>query len=107
MSNFIVFNENGKFLRTGNCPARMVNKQAGNSEFVMEGIGNDRIDKIKFDGLDAKNKPINPRIVKKTEAEIEHDNPTPTPIPEDDKLAHITNKQWRNMQDRITQLENN
>ena len=92
--HFIVYNTNGKILRTGSCQDHMLKKQARINEFVIEGKADD-----------AKQKIVNGKVADKTQAEI--DTNKPKPIPEDDMPAHITNKQWRNMQDRITQLENN
>jgi len=47
MKNFIVYNSKGKILRTGSCPDDMMEIQAGENEFVMEGIANDIKHRIK------------------------------------------------------------
>lgn len=105
MKNYIVYNSDGKILVTGCCAETDFLLQAQDGEFVMEGVANDVTQKVEFDGLDEENQPINPRVVDKTPAEIERDNPTPVPIPFEKKPALITNEQWENMQNRIAELE--
>lgn len=39
--NFIVYDQEGVILRTGVCPPEMIDLQAGDAEFVMEGTAND------------------------------------------------------------------
>ena len=92
--HFIVYNTNGKILRTGSCQDHMLQKQARINEFVIEGKADD-----------AKQKIVNGKVVDKTQGEIDADKPPQ--VKPDDMPAYITNKQWRDMQDRITQLENN
>jgi len=92
--SFIVHNAQGKILRTGKCLKRDFLRQAHAGETVLEGKADDAKQKMK-DG----------KVVDKTQAEIDADKP-PEVKPED-MPAYITNKQWRDMQDRITQLENN
>jgi len=95
MTNFIVYNIKGKILRTGFCPEHILHLQAGDGEFVMEGIANDVSQKI-----------VDGKIVDKTPEEIEADNPTPPEIPESKRLANITNGQWQNVLKRLEKLEN-
>ena len=93
MSHYIVFNPaTGKILRSGTCPARAIQKQAGPGETVIEGKADD-----------AKQKIVGGKVAAKTQAEIDADKP-PEVKPED-MPAHITNKQWQGIQDRVTALE--
>ena len=91
MIRFIVY-KNTKILRTGHCPASMIAAQAGIGESVIEGTANDIRQKI-----------IDDRVVNKSQAEI--DAETPAPIPDEDRSASITKKQWQAIQDRVAALE--
>ena len=102
---FILFNKFGKALAAGHCQDAAFSKQAGEGEFVIEGIINDVTQKIEFDGLDEDGQPINPRVVDKTPAEVEIDNPKTKPKPFKDKQAKITNKQLQSILNRLEQLE--
>ena len=104
---FITYNKSGKILRGGHCQASTFRSQARkeNVEFVVEGIANDVTQKVEFDGFDSNGQPINPRIVDKTHAEIERDNPKREPTPFEEKRAAIKNKDWKNVLDRIKVLE--
>lgn len=44
--NFIVYNAAGEILRTGKCHETLVRLQAGEGEFVMEGVANDSLHSI-------------------------------------------------------------
>ena len=92
--SFVVHDTNGKILRTGKCLARDLPRQSKAGETVIEGKADD-----------AKQKIVSGKVVAKTQAEIDADKPPQ--VKPDDMPAHITNKQWQDMQDRITQLENN
>ena len=95
MSNYTVFDPStGKILRSGTCQSRDVVLQANHGETVIQGEADD-----------IKQKVVDGKIANKTQAEIDADKP-PEVKPED-MPANITNKQWQDMQDRITQLENN
>jgi hypothetical protein len=41
IKNFIIYNQSGQILRTGTCPANMMNIQHGPDEFILEGIADD------------------------------------------------------------------
>lgn len=43
---YIVYNNSGTILRTGNCPISMVHLQAGENEFVMDGEADDHLNYI-------------------------------------------------------------
>lgn len=105
MKSYIVYGLNGEILRTGHCPDRDVELQAGANEFVMEGIANGTTQKVEFDGLDEKGQPVNPRVVDKTPEEIEKENPTTLKIPKSQKLVYITNEQWQAVLKRLDDLE--
>jgi hypothetical protein len=63
MKKFVVFNSDGKIIRTGLCPAEMLVAQAsGEDEWVMEGTASDATQKVV--GLD---------IVDKSKKELEDD----------------------------------
>lgn len=90
--DYIVYNQDGKIMRTGVCNKDVLHLQAVNDdELTMEGTANDVIQKI-----------INGKIVNKTPEEIEADNPT---VPFEERPAFITNKQLQNVLDRISVLE--
>ena len=105
MAQFIVYDQNKEVLRTGNAPLGMVNMQAGPGEFTIEGTADDRKQKMEFDGLDESGRPINPRLVDKTPAEIERDNPPPPVIPDEDKPAQMTKKELALLMQRVKDIE--
>jgi len=94
MKNFIIYNEEGAILRTGTCQDSTFNRQAHEGEFVIEGMANDVTQKV-----------VGGKVVDKTPAEIEADNPAPPVIPIENQPARITNKQWQNILDRLTAVE--
>lgn len=106
MKKFVVYNKQKEILRTGVCQNNTFDLQAKKNEFVMEDSANDVTQKVEFDGFDEKGQPIDPRVVNKTPAEIEKDNPTPPEIPIGQRPASITNEQWQAIQDRLENLEN-
>jgi len=106
MKNFIVYNKDGKILRTGRCPEVDFPLQVQENEFVIEGKANDAEQKIQFDGLSETGKPINPQIVDKSPEEIEANQSSKSlPIPEKKQSAHITKGQWQAVLDRLKVLE--
>lgn len=106
MKKYIVYNQAKKILWTGGCSDKDFSLQAKDSNFVMEGAANDVTQKIEFDGFDEEGQPINPRVVDKTPEEIETDNPTPPKISFEKRIAHITNEQWQDVLNKISDLEN-
>jgi len=94
MSEFVVYNNKGKILRTGSCPKFLIQAQAHEGEFVFEGNADDSLQKM-----------VAGKVVDKTQIEIDAEKPIAVPIPEDEKPAIITNKQWRDIQNRIATLE--
>lgn len=94
MKHFIVYNRQGKILRTGTCQKSTLLLQAQEGEFVMEGLANDVTQKI-----------VNNKIINKTTEEIKADNPTPIPIPLEKQFAHITNEQWKKVLNRLDKIE--
>lgn len=96
--NYIIYDETGKILRMVNCPSSLKYFQAGDGEFVMEGVADDTTQKIIDVGIKGK-------IVDKTPAEIEADNPTPPEIPFEERTARITNEQLQNVMKRLDNLE--
>jgi len=101
---FIIFNVNGKILRSGYCQVSTFYHQAAQDEFVMEGLANDVTQKIVFDNIN-ENEPVNPRIINKTSIEIERDNPKTKPKSFAEKPVRITNKQLQTILNRIATLE--
>ena len=103
---FVLYNKTTrKITATGHCQPSAFDKQAGDGEFVLEGTANDVTQKVEFDGLDDNGQPINPRVVDKTSAEVERDNPKTKPKPAKKQRAKITNEQLQNILDRLTALE--
>jgi len=96
MIAFTVYNVSGKILRTGVCSETDFKSQAGNDEIVIRGTANDVTQKV-----------VDGKIVDKTPGEIAIDN-LPRPVVQHEKqAAHITNKQWQAVLDRIAELESN
>lgn len=93
MKNYIVYNTVGKILRVGVCSDQDLSLQKQKNEFVIEGIANDITQKI-----------IDGEIIEKTLQEIDLEKPIP--IPFDDKIINVTNKQYQNLLDRLNTLEN-
>lgn len=100
MKSFIVYNAQGKILRTGTCQNSTLQLQAQNGEFVMEGSADDVTQKVSMSGKSR-------RILNKTAEEIEADTPKLSEPKDKDRLALITNEQHQNLLNRITALENN
>jgi len=71
MTNYIVYNEEGRILRVGVCPASMVQGQARQNETVMGGKANDMTQKI-----------IGGRVVNKTANELRGERETKDAIRE-------------------------
>ena len=103
--SYIIYNEAGEILRVVQCSPAMSKIQPKEGEFIMEGTANGVTQKIKFDGLDVNDQPINPRVVNKTKEEIKRENPTIPKVPKSQKPAYITNKQWQDVLKRIDKLE--
>lgn len=95
--NFIVYKDK-KILRTGSCPASMMSIQAGPGQKVKEGKLRDGTD-------DSTQKMQGDQVADKTPEEIEKENPTRPPIPEDEKTKHIKNKDWDDILLRLAALE--
>ena len=103
--NYIVFNIDGKILRTGGCPEFLVEAQAhGEDEYVIEGITDDAVDKIEIEEFDDKGKPVKVKVKKKTQAELEAEKPVE--LPESKKRAVITIEKYQSILDRLEALEN-
>lgn len=98
MKNFIVYDIQGKILRTGICRDSTFYRQANDGEFVMEGRANDATQKIINAGVKGK-------IINRTPQEIETDNPITPEIPESQRPAHITNEQLQDVLKRLKTLE--
>lgn len=96
MKGFIVYNQSGEILRTGSCPDSVFYLQAGNGEFVMEGLANDVTQKITNPGIAGK-------VMGKTPEEIKDDNPIPMPYKK--RSACITNEQWQDVLKRLDKLK--
>jgi len=96
MKKFIVYNDEGKILRAGNCQDADFKRQAHSGEFVMKGEADAATQKI-----------VAGEIVDKTPEEIEATDPTvnPAPVPFEKQIAYITNKQWQDVLDRLAALE--
>lgn len=104
---YVIYNQTGKIFRVVIYSSTQRYSQAKEGEFVMEGTANDATQKVEFDGFDADGQPVNPRVVDKTPEEIEADNPTPPEVPVGQRLANITNEQWRDVLKRLNKLEKN
>lgn len=90
MKTFIVYDSDGRILRTGTCQDNDFAKQAKAKEFVMEGTANDVTQKI-----------VDGRVMNRTAEEMP--KPTfPAQVP-----ARITNEQWQDVLCRLRNLENN
>jgi len=96
MKEYIVLNMNGHLVSSGRCPNRDFDKQADKkkNETVIEGFIDQRKQKI-----------VGGKVVNKTAAEIEADNPAPPEIPESQRSANITNEQWQGILNRLDNLE--
>lgn len=102
MKHFIIYNLEGKILRTGNCQDEMLTSQAGENEFVAEGPKDSLISDITQKIVNIRGEDV---IVDKTLEEIERDNPSMPFIPVTQRHADITNEQWQIILDRLDKLE--
>lgn len=89
---FIVHNQDGKILRTGECAAQDLSLQAHKDEFALKGAADDLTQKI-----------VDGKVVNKTTEEIEAEKPKP--IPAGQQQANITNEQWEDVLWRLGDLE--
>ena len=95
--NYIVYKDK-EILRTGSCPASMMNAQAGPGEYVKEG-------KLRNGTDDRTQKMQGDQVVDKTPSEIEADNPSIVPIPEEDRPTVISKKDWQALQNTVVDLQ--
>ena len=106
MRCYIVCDIQGKVERHGDCPDIDYDKQAHNpGEYICEGIIVDTKQKIKHDGVAADGTLTNPRIVDKTQAEIDRDNPPPPVIAPAERMIRIKQKDWDALAARVQVLE--
>jgi len=89
MKNYIVYNLQGKILRTGICPDDMFDIQAQKGEYIIEGTANDRLQKI-----------VNGKVVDKLLEEIPS---KPQPDPKETLIRQKMNEILRRM--AIKELE--
>jgi len=95
VKSYIVYDSNGKILRTGICQNIDFELQKKDGEFIIEGRANDALQKI-----------VDGKIVDKTAEEIEAEKPPePEPIPYEQQRANITNKQLQEILARLNKLE--
>ena len=95
-TSYIVYDENGKILKTGTCPSSMLSNQAKVGQFVIEGKAKDNLHKIDI---------ITKEILNKTVEEIEQSKPIePEIIPFEQQQANITNEQYQNILDKLNKL---
>lgn len=97
MKNFIVYNLQGKILRTGCCQTIDLKAQANMDadEFVMLGEGDATLQRV-----------VAGKLVDKPTAQLEAEKAIkPPPIPEADQPAAVTNAQWQNVLNRLKKLE--
>lgn len=107
MIPYAVYNQNGEILRSGICMKDTFDSKARNKdEQVMRGnVKNALVEKIEFYGIDRNGDPI-PFIIEKTLEEIKLDKPpSKVVISYDDQRASITNREYQQLLDRITALE--
>lgn len=71
MINFIVYNSDGDILRTGTCPDNMIDLQAGDGEYVIEGVASDVTNRIS--NGDIVDKPIQVTYISIDEIRFERD----------------------------------
>ena len=102
---FIVYGADKKIVMGGHCQESAFHKQANEGEFVLEGVANDITQKVEFDGFDENGQPINPRVVDKSSAEVEIDNPKTKPKSFKKRPARITNEKLEEILARIEALE--
>jgi len=102
---YIIYSKTGEILRVVECHPTLADKQVKKDTFIMEGNANDATQKVEFDGFDVEGQPVNPRVVDKTLEEIEADNPLIPEIPKSQMQIYITNEQWWDIQDRLSNLE--
>jgi len=99
MKNFIVYDGQGKILRTGICQNSTFLLQAKEDEFIMEGVADDVTQKITNVGIKGK-------VIDKTPEEIEAGKPSKLEsVPFEKQQANITNEQWQDVLDRLSKLE--
>lgn len=91
---FIVHNQEGKILRTGECTAHDLPLQAhkDEGEFAIKGVADDSTQKI-----------VDGKVAGKTPAEVEAEKPKPVPVGQ--QQANITNEQWEDVLRRLEALE--
>lgn len=93
---FIVSDDDGNILRTGVCPAAVLELQAhGPNEYSHEGVASDIKDKI-----------VNGKPTRRPQAEIDARTPKAAPVlAPADRPARITQAQWDALEARVVKLE--
>ena len=95
----VIYNLDGVITNTVKCPSLvLLFMQAGAGEFAMLGEACDSIHKVELSG------PF-PKLVKKTNSEIEQDKPVYPHVPEHKMQANITNGQLQDILDRLKKME--
>jgi len=95
MKNFIVLDENGNAKRHGQCLDKVFSLQAGENETIIEGKFDHQLQKV-----------VNGKIEDQTTEEKEKHKPKKRmAITENNQRAVLTNGQYKNILDRLEQLE--
>lgn len=97
--NGAIYNPEGVIVRSIMC-SNVVSMflQAGENERVVLGKASDATHKVDLSGL-------YPKLVKKSEAEIEQDKPVYPVVPESEQQANITNRQLADILTRLARVE--
>lgn len=95
MKKFIVYNTQGRILRTGTCQDGNFERQAKRpDEFVLEGTADDLLQKISGGKVSAK-----------PTQEVDSDNARQKKTPEPERKKRVTNEMWRTVLARLEALE--
>jgi len=95
MKQFIIYNTQGKILRTGTCQDKCFDLQASNpGELVLEGAADD-----------LKHKIAGKKVIDKTQPEIEIEKSRQRKTPKEKKYVRINSEQWQDVLARLNKLE--
>ena len=96
MKHFIVYNTQGKILRTGTCQNKCFSLQVLNpGESVLEGKADDMSQKI-----------VGDKVVDKIEEDLSKEKKQKK-TPKTLQKKHVTNEMWQNILNRLKALEKN
>ena len=116
MRTFCEFNiKTGRLVQRGRCENQRVPRIRKEGSAIAFISASSIADTITFVGINSDGIAVEPVLHRASEAEKADRNknilkprrvfPSPSPIPEEERIRKVTNKEWDDMQDRLRKLE--